>query len=197
LQTLLKQALAQTAQLWPALQTAYEWVHQITDILANPHQLKGAEVRQQLEDLLSTMQRQQDKVAVLGNVVEHFAKVTANYAPGLFYTYDRLDLPRTNNDLEQCFGSVRRHERRATGRKGAVPGLIVRGPVRVLAAIATKRQCFLVQGLKLRDPLAWHNLRSQLASRQDTRIMQLHFCKDPSAYLAALERMLIKASLPT
>lgn len=197
MQALLKRALAQTAQVWSALQTAYEWVHQITDLLANPHQLSGAEVRQELEDLLSTMQNQRDKVAVLGNVVEHFAKVTANYAPGLFYTYDIPNLPRTNNDLEHCFGSVRRHERRATGRKGAVPGLIVRGPVRVLAALATKRQCFLVQALKLRDLQAWHDLRNQLASRQESRVMQLHFCKDPSAYLAALEKKLVKASLPT
>jgi hypothetical protein len=197
LQTLLKRALVTTQELWPALQTAYEWVHQVTDILANPHHLSGAKVRQELEDVLSTMQNQREKVAVLGNVVEHFAKVTANYAPGLFYTYDIPNLPRTNNDLEHCFGSVRRHERRATGRKGAVPGLIVRGPVRVLASIAAKRQCFLVQALKLRDPQTWHDLRNQLASRQQTRVLQFHFCKDPSAYLAALENNLVKGILPT
>ncbi len=44
------------------------------------------------------------------------------------------DLPRTNNGLEQSFGSVRRSERRATGRRGAVPGLVVNGAVRVQAA---------------------------------------------------------------
>jgi hypothetical protein len=36
------------------------------------------------------MQDHQDHVAVLGNVVEVFSKVTANYAPSLFYTEDLL-----------------------------------------------------------------------------------------------------------
>src|SRR5436853_4486795 len=75
-------------------------------------------------------------------------KVTANYAPGLFYTYDVPDVPRTNNDLEQCFGSVRWHERRAIGRT-TVPGFVVRGPVRVFAAAASHFQCFCVQALQL------------------------------------------------
>src|SRR5256885_7217161 len=48
------------------------------------------------------------------------------------------DLPRTNNGLEQSFGSVRRSERRATGRRGAVPGLVVHGAVRVQAALRSE-----------------------------------------------------------
>lgn len=154
-------------------------------------------MRQQLEKLLSTMQAQQEKVAALGDAVEHFLKVTASYAPGLFHTYDRPGLPRTNNDLEQCFGSARYHERRATGRKGAIPGMVVRGAVRVLAAVATHFQCFCVQALQLRDPQAWHDLRDQLSYRQEARRMQFRFRKDPLAYLAVLEEKLLKAVLPS
>ena len=183
--------------MWPHLQTAYEWVHQAADILEHRDKLNGAGVQRRLEELLATMQAQQNVSAALRAIVEHFIEVTANYAPGLFYTYDMPDVPRTNNDLEQCFGSLRWHERRTTGRKQAGPGLVVRGSVRVLAAVATKRQCFLVQALQLRDPQAWHVLRDRLSYREETRRMQLRFSKDPSAYLAALEEKLIKASLPT
>ena len=51
--------------------------------------------------------------------------------------YDVADLPRTNNDLEQFFGSYRYHERRCSGRKVACPGTVVRGSVRLIAAAAT------------------------------------------------------------
>jgi hypothetical protein len=49
-----------------------------------------------------------------------------------------------------CFGSVRYSERRASGRWGAIAALVVRGPVRVLTALALRRQCFL--------PRAWLSL---------------------------------------
>src|SRR5258708_11991736 len=111
------------------------------------------------------MQDHQDQVAALGDVVERFTKVTANYAPGLFYTYDIPDVPPTNNALEQCFGSVRWHERRATGRT-TVPGLVVRGPVRVLAAVPTHYQSFSLQRPQFHTYQAWDNLRDQLDARQ-------------------------------
>jgi hypothetical protein len=193
---LLRTALSTTQEIWPALQIAYEWVHQVADILENHDDLDGSGVSRQLQAQLSIMQEHQDQVAALGDVVTRFSKVTAHYAPGLFHTYDVADVPRTNNDLEQCFGSIRWHERRATGRKQAVPGLVVRGPVRVLAAAATHSQCFCIQALQLHDQEAWYDLRDQLASREETRRWQFRFRKDPSAYLAALEDSLIKPGLP-
>jgi hypothetical protein len=181
--------------LWPALQIAWQWVHQAASILENHDRLDGTGVQEQLQAQLSTIQDQQDQVAALGDVGERFCKVTANYAPGLFYTYDVPDVPRTNNALEQCFGSVRWHERRATGRT-TVPGLVVRGPVRVLAAVASHSQCFCVQALQLHQTQAWYSLRDQLEARHEQHRLQFRFRKDPAAYLAATEDLLIKASLP-
>lgn len=175
---------------------AYSWVHQAAHILENHDHLDATGVRLQFEELLTTMQAQQKSVAALGDALANFLKVTASYAPGLFSTYDKPGLPRTNNDLEHCFGSARWHERRATGCKGAVPGLVVRGPVRLLAAAATHLQCFLTQGLQLHDPQAWCLLREQLSYRQEARRMQFRFRKHPSAYLTALEEKLFKAGLP-
>ena len=54
--------------------------------------------------------------------------------------YDVADLPRTNNALEQAFGSHRYHERRASGRKGASPALVLRGGARLLARLANGRR---------------------------------------------------------
>jgi hypothetical protein len=143
------------------------------------------------------MTDQQVTLGGLAEAVAHFQKVTASYAAGLFHCYDVPDLPPTNNALEQCFGSVRYHERRTTGRKGAVPGLVVRGAVRVVATVATRERPFAAEELQLRDIAAWRDLRGQLAYRQDARCAQLRFRKDPAAYLQALEDRLSQPSLPT
>jgi hypothetical protein len=39
-------------------------------------------------------------------------------------------------------------------------------------------------------------MRDQLTSRREGRRKQLRFRKDPAAYLAALEELLLKTSLP-
>ena len=122
--------------------------------------------------------------------------MTRSYWSGLFQCYDVADLPRTDNELEQCFGSVRYSERRASGRRGAIAGLVVRGPVRVLTALALRRQCFLPRALYLKDPEAWYTMREQLTPRREARRKQLRFRKDPAAYLAALESILLQTSLP-
>jgi len=142
------------------------------------------------------MAARRDTLGALAPAVDHFRKVTVSYWPGLFHCYDVPDLPPTNNALEQYFGSARYHERRASGRKGASPGLVVRGAVRVVAALATRDQRFDEVALRPSDLAAWRALRRQLAARQAARCAQRRFRRDPDAYLAALEEALFKLSLP-
>src|SRR5260370_766007 len=133
----------------------------------------------------------------LSEAVSTFLKVSTRYWPGLLHCYDVADLPRIDKDLEQCFGSVRYSERRAWGRRGAIAGLVVRGPVRVVTALALRRQCFLPRALSLKDPDAWYAMRDQLTSRREGRRKHVRFRKDPAAHLASLEDLLLKTSLPS
>lgn len=197
LQRLLTRALKKTEAFWPALEKAYLLVHQAAHLLSNHEQQSGQAVRAGYEALLLTMGEQQASLGPLGAAITEFLKVTTSYWPGLFQCYDVADLPRTDNELEQCFGSVRYSERRASGRRGAIAGLVVRGPVRVLTALALRRQCFLPRALVLKDPDAWDTMREQLTSRREARRKQLRFRKDPAAYLAALELILLKTGLPS
>ncbi len=142
------------------------------------------------------MTARRDPLGALAPAVDHFLKVTASYRPGLFHGYDVPGLPRTNNDLEHYFGSARYHERRATGRKGASPGLVVRGAVRVVAAVATRAQPFADAALRPVDLAAWRTLRQPLQTRQAARGAQRRFRRDPDAYLAALEDALSRGGLP-
>ena len=74
---------------------------------------------------------------------------------------------------------------------------MVRGPVRVLTALAVQRQCFLPQALAFADLEAWYSMREQLAFRREARRKQLRFRKNPAAYLVALEEVLLKTGLPS
>lgn len=142
------------------------------------------------------MTAQRDTLGPLAMAADQFLKVTASYGPQLYHCYDVPDLPPTNNALEQCFGSARYHERRATGRKGASPGLVVRGAVRLVAAVATRSQAFADADLCPADLAAWRTLRQQLQTRQAARRAQRHFRQNPDAYLSALEQQLSQPALP-
>ena len=196
LQRLLERGLAATADHWPALRTAYGWVHQAAHLLANATDRPGEAVRADYQALLATMTAHQATLGALAPAIAQFQKVTASYWPGLFHCYDVPDLPRTNNELEQYFGSARYHERRASGRKGASPGVVVRGAVRVVAAVATRDRRFDEVALRPVDLAAWRALRRQLTTRQAARCAQRRFRRDPEGYLTALEAALSKSSLP-
>jgi hypothetical protein len=112
--------------------------------------------------------------------------VTRSYWQGLFRCYAVEGLPRTNHDLEQFFGSYRYHERRASGRKVACPGTVVRGSVRLIAA-ATRTRLVDLSELIPSDLAAWRELRRSLERRQAVRTLGRRFRCDPGAYLRSLE----------
>jgi hypothetical protein len=67
--------------------------------------------------------------------------------------------------------------------------------VRVVTALALRRQCFLSRALYLHDQEAWYTMREQLDLRREARRKQLSFHKEPAAYLADLENILLKTGL--
>ena len=105
-------------------------MHGAARILNNVAGLDAAAVARRFAGLVAAIGRHRAKAGALAGAVDHFLKVTRSYRPGLFHGYAVADLPRTNNGLEQLFGSYRRHERRATGRKANSSATVLRGPVR-------------------------------------------------------------------
>ena len=192
MQQILAKALQRTAGLWPPLKDAYALGYQAAHILANHEQQTAAQVRETYLDWVKHMQEQKESLGTLSAAIDHFVEITEHFAPGLFQCYDVADLPRTNNDLEHCFGVARAHERRATGRRGAIPGMVVRGSVRLLAVVVAKQEDLQAADLQPSDYQAWRQLRTQLQYRQEARRKQFRFRKDPAAYLAALEAQLLE-----
>ena len=193
----LKKGLTETHLLWTDVEKGYQWVHRAAHLLTNEEKQDASQVRQTYEALLAEMEQTPTTSETLTTMLATFRKVTASYFPGLFHCYDVADLPRTNNDLEQYFGSARYHERRATGRKVASPGVVVRGAVRVVAGVATRLHHFCGADLQPRDIERWYTLRDELDARQQSRRAQFRFRRDPGAYLANLENKLLLLRLPT
>jgi hypothetical protein len=192
LRLVVQRGLDKTAPLWPELREATAWGCQAAQLLANPEQGCGAEVRERYEAWLRTLTSQQAREGWLGQVATTFLKVSANYLDGLFHCYDVLDLPSTNNDLERRFGTLRYHERRASGRRAVSGRLILRGAVRVVAILTAEPPDEAAEQLHLKDREAWRKLREQLDTRAESRRAQRRFRRDPSAYLASLEQQLLK-----
>ena len=193
----MRKGLEQTRSLWPAVRLAFAWVHRAARILKNEEGLSARELMRRLRALLGALARHQAKAGRLAPALAHFLKVTRSYWPGLFHCYRVTDLPRTNNALEQLFGSNRYHERRTTGRKVASPALVLRGSVRLLAATATRLRSRSAMDLQPRDLAHWQQLRQQLQNRQETRRRGLRFRRDPHAYVQQLEAELLKLALPS
>lgn len=106
-------------QAW-CIQTAFGFVHRAAAILDNPREQRGSAVRRRYRAFLRNVAGATKRAGKLQAALRHFLKVTRSYWPGLFHCYDVPDLPRTNNGLEQLFGSTRHHERRCTFSQGRV-----------------------------------------------------------------------------
>jgi hypothetical protein len=190
-----------TAAFWSPIETAFGWVHRAAHLLGNDAGRDVAAVHAEYDALLAEMRTGRIAAGCLAPAIDHFLRVTAGYAPGLFHCYRVEGLPATDNDLEHAFGTTRYHERRASGRKTGSPALVVRGAVRVVATVASQQRerPFGEADLRPRGPAdltRWRCLRAELAYRHEARRAQLRFRCQPDAYLATLENLLLQPSLP-
>jgi hypothetical protein len=178
------------------VRVAFGWIHRAATLLANEAGLDAAGVRRRYRGLIAAMARHAGAAGSLREAIDQFLKVTRSYWTGLFHCYDVPDLPRTDNALEQFFGSYRYHERRCSGRKVACPGTVVRGSVRIIAATASRLRPVQAADLAPSDPAAWRALRESLEQRRVVRTLGRRFRRNPATYLQELERSLIKRALP-
>ena len=193
---LLARGLTATAARWPDIRTAYTWVHPAAHLLANSAGQTVYELRRDYRRLLAEMRRERATAGRLAPAVDHFRTVTKSYWLGLFHCCQVPALPRTNNDLEHFFGAARHHDRRITGREVATPALVVRGAVRLMAAVGTRVKPPSAAHLRPADLTAWRKLRRALDHRQDARRAQLRFRRNSTAYLAQIEAAILQSSLP-
>jgi hypothetical protein len=194
LQGILERALARCAPLWPEVKQGAQWVHQASTILDNADGASAQTVWRRYEQWLQKLE-QNDVPEALHLSARHFLRVTRSYGDNLFYCYRVAGLPRTNNALEQTFGRVRYHERRASGRKVASPSLVTDGSVRVPASLYTRAALVTVQMLASVPHARWRARRAELERQHKARRLRCRFRKHPEHYLAMLEQDVDKLAL--
>lgn len=178
------------------MRAAFGRVWRLAAVLANTKGRDAAAVRRRYRGVIAALARHRGSLGSPAEAFAHFREVTRSGWPGLFRCYGVAGLPRTNNDLEQFFGSYRYHERRCSGRKVACPGTVVRGSVRLVAAAATRLRPIEVADLVPSDLSAWREPRGSLERRRAVRTLGRRFRRDPAAYLKSLEDSLINQDLP-
>jgi hypothetical protein len=191
-----RRALQHSETVWPPIEAAHRLVLQSAQVLANLGDDAPETVERQFDRVLQRMEQEASRDGSLSAPLLHFLKVSASYGPNLFATYRLPGLPRTNNDLEQFFGSARYHERRISGRKVASPSTVIRGQVRLIAAFGTRLRAPTPAELRPTCVSAWRNLRAELDVRHEARRQQLRFRRDPAAFLQQLEDQLLRQTLP-
>lgn len=196
MQHLIGNALAATADAWPPIRRAYRWVWAAAHVLANRDGLARREVEQAFVKVLRSIGVTKRHCGALEAALTHFLKVTRSYRVGLFHCYDDGDIPRTNNDLEHCFGQHRFHERRATGQKRGAPNAVLRGSVRLVASVASRLRQFAAADLVPHNQARWRKIRQTVHRRFALRAQGRRFRRDPRAYLAQLEADYLKSALP-
>ncbi len=111
---------------------------------------------------------------------------------------DYLEIRKIHELSISCeFFTADYHERRATGRKTASPGTVVRGSVRLIAATATRLDPLTAQDLGRVDHERWREVRRSLDQRRHARTLQSRFRRNPDAYLTELESQAEQLTLPS
>jgi hypothetical protein len=197
----IREGLEQTEGLWPEVRAGFDLLKQMAAVLKNEDRRTGEQVRQRFGQVVERMAQaaqraRQSGQENLAEALEHCVKVSGSYQPDLFHCYDVADLQPTNNELEQVFGSARHHERRVSGRKQGSESLVLRGGVRLVAALATRLEEISAEQLAPRDPEKWRQKRAELGRRRRARAQQKRFRRNPDAFLRELEDKLSQSRLP-
>lgn len=181
---------------WSELSLAQSWIQQAVTILDNEEKLPLSFVQQRFGAWMIFMSDRKEQLGSLVDSIPYLLKITRSYWSGLFHCYQVENLPKTNNDLEQVFGSFRHHTRRTTGRKKAPGSMLIRGESRLIAAVVTRIKTFTAGDLASVDLVSWRHQRSHLEQLRHKRLQQRRFRRDPENYLLELETKLIQSILP-
>jgi len=131
----LSQTYAPHQQTFEQIRFQQEWFLGLADLLNVPEgstfgfsTQTGAEVAQAVDDYLVQLDWLRDEFPFAAPFFEHMQRRTQHWAPGLFWTYEIPDLPRTNNALEADIGDIKEQYRRITGRRTLKDYLMRYGP---------------------------------------------------------------------
>ena len=171
----LRQALKATRSDYLDLHQAAAWLERIAHVLdpdGKPAR-SGAEVRLEWQAVLDDIEADRHASSRLQELGQAILKVSKNYAPGLFHTYDVEGLPRTNNDRESEFRDLNRRLLSTTGQVGGVKRIVLKegawelipGPSSLAETVDAISQVSLGDFQQEQQRLRCHRARFRLHTR--------------------------------
>jgi hypothetical protein len=148
----------------------------------------GAEVAQEVDDYLQGLACLSDELTEDAPFFDHMYRCTTRWADGLYWTYEILALPRTNNDLEADIGAIKEQYRRITGRRALKDYLMRYGPYLAFDDDQDDPE-ELLQWFAEVEHQQFINEKAKLESMRETLRNMQRFRHDPLAFLAETERL--------
>jgi hypothetical protein len=144
-------------------------------------------VQQELDRTFSDLVQQADDCPLVRRLARKWRSMSKTWLPGILHCYDIPGLPRSNLDLESVFGTLRRGQRRISGRKETTP-LRTFGPGEIsLLSLEDEEILPLLQSVPADE--YWSQRRRQ-EEREEPRRWLLRLHRDPAYALAQVDEQL-------
>lgn len=141
-------------------------------------------VRQELEKMFSDFVRRSQSCPLARRLARRWHAMQKSWLPHILHCYDIPGLPRSNLDLESAFGTLRRGQRRISGRKETSP-LRIFGPEAItLLALDDEDILPLLQSV---SPDAYWTQRRRQEEREEPHRWLTRLHRDPARALSQVD----------
>ena len=146
--------------------------------------LHSERVQQELEKMVSDFVRRSQSCPLAQRLARRWHAMQESWLPHILHCYDVPGLPRSNLDLESAFGSLRRGQRRISGRKETSP-LRIFGPEAItLLALDDEDILPLLQSV---SPDTYWTQRRRQEEREEPHRWLTRLHRDPAQALAQVD----------
>lgn len=141
-------------------------------------------VRQELDKMVSDLAQRSKTCPLARRLARRWRAMRKSWLPHILHCYDIPGLPRSNLDLESTFGTLRRSQRRISGRKETSPIRIFGPGAIALLALDDQQVLPLLQSVS--PDTYWLQRRQQEECEEPHRwLTRLH--RDPTRALSQVD----------
>jgi hypothetical protein len=141
-------------------------------------------VRQKLDEMFSDLVQPPNTCSLARRLARRWRAMRKSWLPHILHCYDLPGLPRSNLDLESTFGTLRRSQRRISGRKETSPIRIFGPGAIALLAVDDEQVLPLLQSVS--PDTYWSERRRQEECEEPHRwLTRLH--RDPTRALSQVD----------
>lgn len=141
-------------------------------------------VQRELEQMVSDWVQQPDVRPLTRRLAHKWKSMSKSWLPGILYCYDVPGLPRSNLDLESTFGTLRRAQRRTSGRKETTP-IRIFGPGQI--ALLSLEDAEILPLLRSVPVDEYWSQRRRQEEREEPRRWLTRLHRDPVQALAQVD----------